>query len=90
MSFPSILNPVGITKEEDALKEAKYHFSEMKDNHIIKQDNKPNYYIYKIKTTSHIQIGFLGITNIQSFISNKIVSFVWIFNFSLTFLGIVV
>ena len=44
----------------------------MKDNHIIKQDSKPNYYIYRINTTSHIQIGFLAITNIQSFISNKI------------------
>ena len=71
-NYLKILNPVGTNKEEDALKEARYHFSEMKDNHIIKQDSKPNYYIYKIKTTSHIQIGFLGITNIQSFISNKI------------------
>ena len=25
------------TKEEDALKEARYHFSEMKENNIIKQ-----------------------------------------------------
>ena len=50
-NYLKILNPVGATKEEDALKEARYHFSEMKENHIVKQDNKPNYYIYKIKTS---------------------------------------
>lgn len=71
-NYLKILNPVGTTKEEESLKEAKYHFAEMKVNHIIKQDNKSNYYIYRIKTSTHTQIGFLAITNIQSFISNKI------------------
>ena len=71
-NYLKILNPVGTTKEEESLKEAKDHFAEMKVNHIIKQDNKPNYYVYRIKTPTHTQIGFLAITNIQSFISNKI------------------
>ena len=48
-NYLKILNPVGKTKEEDALKAAKSHFLEMKENHIIKKDYKPNYYIYQIK-----------------------------------------
>ena len=71
-NYLKILNPVGKTKEEDALKVAKNHFLEMKENHIIKKDYKPNYYIYQIKTTSHTQIGFLAIANIESFFTNKI------------------
>ena len=54
------------------LKAAKNHFSEMKNNHIIKKDKYPNYYIYQIKTLKHVQLGFLAVANINMFISNKV------------------
>ena len=71
-NYLKILNPVGQTKEKDALKAARNHFSEMKNNQIIKKDKNPNYYIYQIKTLKHVQLGFLAIANINSFISNKV------------------
>ena len=71
-NYLKVLNPVGKNKETEALLAAKNHFFEMKKNHIIKKDIKQCYYIYEIKTTSHTQVGFLAIANIQSFISNKV------------------
>ena len=71
-NYLKVLNPVGKNKETEALLAAKNHFFEMKRNHIIKKDTKQSYYIYEIKTTSHTQVGFLAIANIQSFISNKV------------------
>jgi len=71
-NYLKVLNPVGKNKETEALLAAKNHFFEMKKNHIIKKDIKQSYYIYEIKTTSHTQVGFLAIANIQSFISNKV------------------
>ena len=71
-NYLKILNPVGKNKEVESLLAAKNHFFEMKKNHIIKQDFRKNYYIYEIKTTSHTQVGFLAIANIQSYISNKV------------------
>ena len=71
-NYLKILNPVGKNKEVEALLAARNHFFEMKRNHIIKQDSKQSYYVYEIKTTTHTQVGFLAVTNIQSFISNKV------------------
>ena len=71
-NYLKILNPVGQTKEKDALKAARNHFSEMKNNQIIKKDKNPNYYIYQIKTLKHVQLGFLAVANINMFISNKV------------------
>ena len=71
-NYLKILNPVGQTKEKDSLKAAKKHFSEMKENHIIKKDNKAGYYVYQIQTSSHVQVGFLAITNINSYLLHEI------------------
>tara|TARA_Y100000590_G_scaffold371747_1_gene434314 strand:- start:3283 stop:4512 length:1230 start_codon:yes stop_codon:yes gene_type:complete len=71
-NYLKILNPVGKTKEKESLKAAKKHFSEMKTNNIIKKDIKSCFYIYQIKTSTHIQIGFLAIANIEMFIKNNI------------------
>ena len=72
-NYLKILNPVGQNKESDALKTAKNHFSEMKQNNIIKQDYDLCYYVYQIKTNNHNQIGFLAIANIDLFISKNII-----------------
>ena len=71
-NYLKILNPVGQLKETDTLKAAKGHFDEMKNNHIIKQDDSVCFYIYKIKFNNHIQTGFLAVANIKDFIDNKI------------------
>ncbi len=71
-NYLKILNPVGQLKETDTLKAAKVHFDEMKNNHIIKQDDSVCFYIYKIKFNNHIQTGFLAVANIRDFIDNKI------------------
>ena len=71
-NYLKILNPVGQLKETDTLKAAKDHFDEMKNNHIIKQDDSVCFYIYKIKFNNHIQTGFLAVANIRDFIDNKI------------------
>ena len=71
-NYLKILNPVGQLKEIDTLKAAKDHFEEMKNNHIIKQDDSVCFYIYKIKFNNHIQTGFLAVANIRDFIDNKI------------------
>ena len=71
-NYLKILNPVGQLKEINTLKAAKDHFEEMKNNHIIKQDDSVCFYIYKIKFNNHIQTGFLAVANIRDFIDNKI------------------
>jgi len=71
-NYLKVLNPVGQTREKDALIAAKKHFSEMKENHIIKQDNKACFYVYRIKTSNHAQVGFLAVANINMFITNII------------------
>ena len=71
-NYLKILNPVGQLKETDTLKAAKGHFDEMKNNHIIKQDDVVSFYIYQIKFNNHIQTGFLAVANIRDFIDNKI------------------
>ena len=71
-NYLKILNPVGQLKETDTLKAAKGHFDEMKNNHIIKQDDSVCFYIYKITFNNHIQTGFLAVANIRDFIDNKI------------------
>ena len=71
-NYLKVLNPVGQLKETDTLKAAKGHFDEMKNNHIIKQDDSVCFYIYKIKFNNHIQTGFLAVANIRDFIDNKI------------------
>ena len=70
-NYLKILNPVGQTKEKDSLKIAKDHFKEMKINNIIKKDIIPQYYIYRIKTDHHAQIGFMAIADINKFLINK-------------------
>ena len=71
-NYLKILNPVGQLKETDTLKAAKGHFDEMKNNHIIKQDDSVCFYIYKIIFNNHIQTGFMAVANIRDFIDNKI------------------
>jgi len=71
-NYLKILNPVGQLKEIDTLKIAKDHFDQMKNNHIIKQDDSACFYIYKISFNNHIQTGFLALANIRDFIENKI------------------
>jgi len=71
-NYLKILNPVGQLKETDTLKAAKDHFDEMKENHIVKQDNVESFYIYQIKFQNHIQTGFLAVASIKDFIENKI------------------
>ena len=43
-NYLKILNPVGQLKEADTLLEAKSHFSEMKENDVIKKDKELFYY----------------------------------------------
>ena len=63
---------MGQLKETDTLKAAKSHFDEMKNNHIIKQDDSVCFYIYKIKFQDHIQTGFLALASIREVIENRI------------------
>ena len=71
-NYLKILNPVGQLKESKTLIAAKNHFNEMKDNDIIKRDEKLNFYIYEISLNKHKQLGFLGLANIKDYLSNKI------------------
>jgi len=71
-NYLKILNPVGQLKEVDTLKAARDHFDEMKENHIIKQDDEVSFYIYQIKYQDHIQTGFLAVASIRDFIDNRI------------------
>ena len=57
-NYLKILNPVGQLKETDTLLEAKLHFSEMKENEVIKKDVKDHFYVYQIEFKEHIQTGF--------------------------------
>ena len=59
-NYLKILNPVGQLKEKDSLLEAKLHFEEMKENNVIKKDDKSNFYIYQIDFQGHTQTGFLS------------------------------
>jgi len=71
-NYLKILNPVGKLKEADTLRVARDHFDEMKENHIIKQDDELSFYIYQIKFQDHLQTGFLAVASIRDFIDNKI------------------
>ena len=71
-NYLKILNPVGKLKEADTLRVARDHFDEMKENHIIKQDDELSFYIYQIKFQDHLQTGFLAVANIRDFIDNRI------------------
>ena len=64
-NYLKILNPVGQLKETDTLLEAKLHFSEMKENDVIKKDVKDHFYVYQIEFKEHIQTGFLSLANIE-------------------------
>ena len=44
----------------------------MKDNDVIKKDNKLNYYIYQIVLGDHSQLGFLSLASIDDFERNII------------------
>ena len=70
-NYLKILNPVGQLKETDTL-EAKLHFSEMKENDVIKKDVKDHFYVYQIEFKEHIQTGFLSLANIEDFTNEKI------------------
>jgi len=71
-NYLKILNPVGQLKETDTLLEAKLHFSEMKENDVIKKDVKDHFYVYQIEFKKHTQTGFLSLANIDDFINEKI------------------
>ena len=71
-NYLKILNPVGQLKETDTLLEAKLHFSEMKENDVIKKDVKDHFYVYQIEFKEHIQTGFLSLANIEDFTNEKI------------------
>ena len=71
-NYLKILNPVGQLKEKDSLLEAKLHFDEMKENNVIKKDDKSNFYIYQIDFQGHTQTGFLSLASINDFTTNKI------------------
>ena len=44
----------------------------MKEQHIIKQDEKECFYLYRIQSELHIQTGFLSVTKINNYINNLI------------------
>ena len=71
-NYLKILNPVGQLKEKDTLLEAKLHFSEMKENDVIKKDIEDHFYIYQIEFKEHTQTGFLSLANIEDFSNDKI------------------
>ena len=71
-NYLKILNPVGQLKETDTLLEAKLHFTEMKENDVIKKDDKDHFYVYQIEFKEHIQTGFLSLANIEDFTNEKI------------------
>ncbi len=71
-NYLKILNPVGQLKETDTLLEAKLHFSEMKENDVIKKDVKDHFYVYQIEFKKHTQTGFLSLANIEDFVNEKI------------------
>ncbi len=71
-NYLKILNPVGQLKEKDTLLEAKLHFSEMKENNVIKKDTEDHFYVYQIEFKEHTQTGFLSLANIEDFTNQKI------------------
>ena len=71
-NYLKILNPVGQLKESDTLLEAKLHFSEMKENQVVKKDFEDHFYVYQIEFKEHIQTGFLSLANIEDFTNEKI------------------
>ena len=71
-NYLKILNPVGQLKEKDSLLEARTHFNEMKNNDVVKKDNKLNFYIYQIELGNHSQLGFLSLASINDFEKNII------------------
>ena len=71
-NYLKILNPVGQLKETDTLLEAKLHFSEMKENDVIKKDVEDHFYVYQIKFNEHTQTVFLSLANIEDFTNEKI------------------
>jgi len=71
-NYLKILNPVGQLKESETLLFAKNHFNEMKNNEVIKKDEKLSFYIYEISLINHKQLGFLALANIDDYLTNKI------------------
>ena len=71
-NYLKILNPVGQLKEKDSLLDGKLHFDQMKDFEVIKKDQNLNFYIYEIKFTGHMQLGFLSLASIKDFTNNTI------------------
>ena len=71
-NYLKVLNPVGQLKEKNSLLEAKTHFDEMKNNHVVKKDSALNFYIYQIKLGDHNQLGFLSLVSIKDFEKNTI------------------
>ncbi|PPR47437.1 MAG: hypothetical protein CFH19_00476 [Alphaproteobacteria bacterium MarineAlpha5_Bin9] len=71
-NYINILNPQ-VENDNTALF-AKNYFQKMKKYEIIKKDNNLSFYLYKINHKSHIQLGFIALANIDSFIHNYIKS----------------
>ncbi len=71
-NYLKVLNPIGQLKEKDSLQEARKHFNEMKDNDVVKKDEKLNIYVYQIELSNHKQLGFLSLASINDFAKNII------------------
>ena len=68
-SYLNVVNP--ITNESstkiDIMKKSKDQFELMKNNSVILKDNGKSYYIYKILSNNHTQVGIIGTTKLSSY-----------------------
>ena len=51
----------------DSEKSSKNHFEQMKKNSVLIKDNKNSFYIYKISTGTHSQIGIVGAAKLSAY-----------------------
>ncbi|MBI28765.1 MAG: hypothetical protein CMI95_02595 [Pelagibacteraceae bacterium] len=68
-SFLNVLNPneQNLNSENDKYQASKKQFELMKQNSILSKDDTNCYYIYKISTNNHSQIGIIGTVKISSY-----------------------
>ena len=68
-NFLNVLRPdIGDNNDKkDIFLKAKSQLDSMKNNSILLKDKNKSFYIYKISTKNHSQIGIIGIANILSY-----------------------
>jgi uncharacterized protein (DUF1015 family) len=68
-SYLNIFNPEGqkSKSKKDIFLEAKKQFNLMKENSVLKKDDTNSFYIYKITTQGHAQVGIIGTAKLSAY-----------------------